>query len=237
MVVGVAVGGGALEGTTGDGSVAVRTSTTNNVRRGGETISDAKFATTANPHKAGKGEDLGIDIASSVKIINRKSYSTLLDKAKAHPRKRKMTDLTKDPEKNGLQVLVNTWTEGSYSPCHMHPTYSEAFVILEGELAFFTFTDDGIPTCHILSSSGNQAIIVEAGQYHAMTAAPRSIGYSGHAIVFENSGHMYNPKSSTKALASFAPALNDGLDGDPTYFTSILKTCPQQGGTKSQLSE
>ena len=200
-----------------------------NIRRGGEpTKSAAKFATTSNPHKAGKGEDLGIDISSPVKVINRKSYSTLLDKATSHPRKRKMTDLTMNPEKNGLQILVNTWTEGSYSPVHMHPTYSEAFIILEGELAFFTFTEDGTSTCHILSStSGDQAIIVEAGQYHAMTAAPRSLGYSGRAIVFENSGHTYDPTSSTKALAPFSTALNDGLDGDPAYYTKILKSCPQ----------
>jgi cupin fold WbuC family metalloprotein len=202
----------------------------NNIRM---STSEAKFATTVNPHKAGKGDDLGIDLASSVKVINRKSYAALLDKAKAHPRLRKMTDLTKDPEKNGLQVLVNTWYEGSFSPVHMHPTYSEAFIILEGELAFFTFTTDGMPTCHVLSSDGDQAIVVEAGQYHAMTAVPRTMGYTGHAIVFENSGHTYDPKSSTKALASFSSALNDGLDGDPAYYAKILKSCPERtGGTK-----
>ena len=185
-----------------------------------------KFATTTNPHKAGKGEDLNIQLESPVKVVSRSSFSGLLDKAKAHPRKRKMTDLTMNPEKNSLQILVNTWTEGSYSPVHMHPAYSEAFVILDGELAFFTFTTDGAATCHILSADKTPAIIVEAGQFHAMTAAPASLGYRGHAVVFENSGHVYDPKTSSKALAPFAPSLNDGLDGDQEYFKKILEKCP-----------
>ena len=148
--------------------------------RGGAEVS---FATTSNPHKASKGEDLAIDINSPVKVVNLASFPGLYEKAKAHPRKRKMTDLTMNPEKNTLQVLVNTWMEGSYSPVHMHPHYSEAFVILSGELAFFTFTEDGTPTCHILSDKGKKAIIVEAGQYHAMTAAPTMLGYSGQVSI------------------------------------------------------
>ena len=150
--------------------------------------STTTFATTSNPHKASKGEDLSIDINSPVKVVNLASYPGLLEKAKTHPRKRKMTDLTMNPEKNSLQILVNTWIEGSFSPVHMHPHYSEAFIILSGELAFFTFTEDGTPTCHILSQKGKQAIIVEAGQYHAMTAAPTLLGYSGQ--VFKNAKNI-----------------------------------------------
>ena len=169
--------GNSVTGNRGSGTVE---DTTTSSSKGGTTTT---FATTSNPHKASKGEDLAIDINSPVKVVNLASFPGLLEKAKTHPRKRKMTDLTMNPEKNTLQVLVNTWIEGSYSPVHMHPQYSEAFIILSGELAFFTFTEDGTPTCHILSDRGKKAIIVEAGQYHAMTAAPTLLGYSGQVYL------------------------------------------------------
>jgi cupin fold WbuC family metalloprotein len=77
------------------------------------------------------------------------------------------------------KVLVNTWIEGSYSPVHKHPIYSESFVVLEGALAFFVFSENNTPVCHILSSNGmstKKAIIVEANEWHAMTAAPQKLG-------------------------------------------------------------
>lgn len=42
------------------------------------------------------------------------------------------------------------------------------------------------------------AMIVERGQYHAMTAAPVELGYPGYSIIFEISGHVYNPSANTK---------------------------------------
>ena len=132
---------------------------------------------------------LGISSQEDVKLVSNKYFDKLIDEASKHSRKRKMTDLTKDPKENSMQVLINTWIEGSYSPIHCHEEYSEVFAILDGALAFFTFTTDGIPTCHILSSTGeNKAIIVEKKGYHGMTAAPKSMGYPGYAVVFENSG-------------------------------------------------
>ena len=173
---------------------------------------------------------LGLSSQNDIKVINNKYFNKLIEEASLHPRKRKMTDLTKDPKDNSMQVLINTWLEGSYSPIHYHDEYSEVFQILDGDLAFFTFTDKGVATCNILSSSsnGNKAIIVEKQSYHGMTAAPKSMGYSGYAIVFENSGHNFNPNKNTKKLAPWAPSAKSeyGLDGDSTYFSEILKLCP-----------
>ena len=36
-------------------------------------------------------------------------------------------------------------------------------------------------------------MVVEVGQWHAMTAAPMALGYPGHAIVMEISGHRFDP--------------------------------------------
>ena len=173
---------------------------------------------------------LGLSSQNDIKVINNKYFNKLIEEASLHPRKRKMTDLTKDPKDNSMQVLINTWLEGSYSPIHYHDEYSEVFQILDGDLAFFTFTDKGVATCNILSSSsnGNKAIIVEKKSYHGMTAAPKAMGYSGYAIVFENSGHNFNPNKNTKKLAPWATSTKSeyGLDGDSTYFSEILKLCP-----------
>ena len=119
---------------------------------------------------------------------------------------------------------------------HKHPKYSEVFIVLEGALAFFVFDrEGGSPVCHVLSStsaSSKRAIVVEADEWHAMTAAPAELGtqqnvrdsllphgysyavsvstppsllkmnksdlllnysgYSGHAVIFEVSSHLYN---------------------------------------------
>jgi cupin fold WbuC family metalloprotein len=172
---------------------------------------------------------INISSDSNVKVIG-SSFSKLIEEARKSPRKRIMTDITKNPKENSMQVLINTWTDGSYSPIHYHPEYSEVFSILEGALAFFTFTNDGEATCHILSSKGDadRAIVVEKQQFHGMTAAPAIMGYPGFAIVFENSGHTFNPSKKTKYTANWAPVIHQewGIDGDPKYFEEILKKCP-----------
>ena len=60
-------------------------------------------------------------------------------------------------------------------------------------------------------------------------AAPRSLGYPGHAVVLEMSGHRFNPAEAGKTLAPFAPALDGGLNGDPDYFTEqLLPLCKRK---------
>ena len=60
-----------------------------------------------------------------------------------------------------------------------------------------------------------------------MTAAPKALGYPGHAIVFETSGHYYSNSTATKVLAPFAPHDAEGVDGDKIFFQEILRTCPK----------
>jgi cupin fold WbuC family metalloprotein len=141
-----------------------------------------------------------------------------------------MNDLTRIPEENTLQTLLNTWTDGSYSPVHKHFEYAETFVALSGALAFFTFAENGTASCHVLhdgNSGGSvRAIVIEKNEWHAMTAAPKALGYPGFAIVFETSGHVYNNSTATKVLAPFAPHDAEGNDGDKIFFQQILATCP-----------
>ena len=67
----------------------------------------------------------GVSNSDNVKVVSTALYDGLISAAYAHPRKRKMVDLTKDPSTNSMQTLINTWTNGSYSPVHRHNQYSE----------------------------------------------------------------------------------------------------------------
>ena len=62
----------------------------------------------------------GVRSADGVKPVFAAGFKDLVSAAQAHPRKRRMTDLTRTPSENGLQNLVNVWSEGSYSPVHLH---------------------------------------------------------------------------------------------------------------------
>eukprot|EP00240_Pyramimonas_obovata_P013616 CAMPEP_0118943548 /NCGR_PEP_ID=MMETSP1169-20130426/38534_1 /TAXON_ID=36882 /ORGANISM="Pyramimonas obovata, Strain CCMP722" /LENGTH=245 /DNA_ID=CAMNT_0006888829 /DNA_START=36 /DNA_END=773 /DNA_ORIENTATION=+ len=194
---------------------------------------------TKTEYAAGQLDGLSPDLG--VKVIDSQTFDSMFAAAEAHQRKRKMFDLTRDPPNNYLQQMMNTWLDGSYSPVHKHNKHSETFVILSGALAFFTFgheEDSGTPQCHILGpESRMRGIAVEAGEWHAMTAAPKSLGYPGRAIVFETSGHKYNPKVSTKVLAPWVPAHEDGLNGSPEYFLeTLLPLCPKFGQDPSVVA-
>ena len=73
-------------------------------------------------------------------------------------------------------------------------------------MAFFTFNNDGTTVqCNVLNDrtpAAERAIIVEKGQWHAMTAAPASLGWPGYAVVFETSGHKYDMNAPTKVTYS-----------------------------------
>jgi hypothetical protein len=93
---------------------------------GNKGASVTRFASTSHPkiYSAATGSDLGISSENMVKVVDSQFFPKLVDIAKNHPRKRKMNDLTRNPANNTLQSLMNTWTEGSYSPIHMHLEYA-----------------------------------------------------------------------------------------------------------------
>ena len=118
-----------------------------------------------------------------------RDYSSMVKSALSAKRLRKMTDLTPPRNDGLLQPLVNTWTDGSYSAVHSHNNHSEIFAVLDGALAFFLFDETGTPSsCEIIGPEVAM-LVVSPGQYHAMTAAPKYLGYPGHAIALEASAH------------------------------------------------
>ena len=77
----------------------------------------------SNKYAAGSLE--GVEPNKQVKVISGHSFEGMINAAQDHKRKRKMVDLTKNPEKNSMQTLINIWMDGSYSPIHKHTDYSE----------------------------------------------------------------------------------------------------------------
>ena len=73
-------------------------------------------AMVTNKFAAGTLE--GAEASRGYKEIKGTHFQSLISAALGHKRGRKMNDLTKDPPTNSLQTLLNTWTDGSYSPVH-----------------------------------------------------------------------------------------------------------------------
>jgi cupin fold WbuC family metalloprotein len=201
------------------------------------TPAGAEVVTAPPPSKGADAPGGGVKATDGVKPVFSSPFSEMVSRAKADQRRRRMTDFTIDPKTAPLQTILNTWIEGSYSPIHLHEHWSETFVPLDGAIAFFTWpnasrTDLNAPgsaQCHIIQPGGDtRALIVEPHHWHAMTAAPKSLGYPGHAVVFETSAHNFDTKVRAKLLAPFAPRPADLSEGDPTYFVEkLLPLCPR----------
>mmetsp|Transcript_13255 Transcript_13255/g.25403 ORF Transcript_13255/g.25403 Transcript_13255/m.25403 type:complete len:273 (+) Transcript_13255:300-1118(+) len=210
-----------LEGTPGRRAkrIARRASATYSGKLAPATIAKQEYKAAELP---------GLEAALGVKVLDSTLFASMYDQARASKRGRKMVDLTRNPAKNHLQKMMNTWTEGSYSPVHMHVNHAENFVVLDGALAFFTFeVKEGggspRPKCHILGPNArDRGIVIETGEWHAMTAAPTSMGYPGRAIVFEAGGLQFDPSISTKTLAPWTDNPDEGLNGNPTYYAETL---------------
>lgn len=54
-------------------------------------------------------EEAGLARDQDVKVISTKYYSQLISKAANTTRKRRMVDVTKNPQSNSMQTLINTW--------------------------------------------------------------------------------------------------------------------------------
>lgn len=82
----------------------------------------------APPSSFKAGSVNGLEPELDVKIVSSVYFDSIVSAATKHPRKRKMYDLTKDPKSNSMQSLMNVWTNGSFSPVHKHPDFSEVSI-------------------------------------------------------------------------------------------------------------
>ena len=81
---------------------------------------------------------------SPVQLIDSALFLPLIERARQSPRLRTNHNFHTSMEDNPHRFL-NVMIQGTYIAPHRHrdPPKAEAFIVLEGELAFFTFDDAG----------------------------------------------------------------------------------------------
>jgi cupin fold WbuC family metalloprotein len=134
-----------------------------------------------------------------VKVLSQELVEETLAKARQHSRKRAMYCFSQEEEL--LQRMINAGIKGTYIQPHKHdnPDKFEIISIIKGELAVFTYHNDGsIATCTLLSS-GNKAVEIPAKTWHNMVVLSNEAAC--HEIilgVYEASTH--------KQFAPWAPS-------------------------------
>lgn len=132
----------------------------------------------------------------------------MLDDACAHaresPRKRVIVPFHRS-DSEILQRMLNAVQPRSYVRPHRHlePPKPEAWVLLRGELLFFTFDDDGGVRDRLLLRAGGPQFGVDLmpGVYHSF------IALAPDTVIYEVKSGPYDA-SNDKSFAPWAPAEN-----------------------------
>lgn len=214
---------------------------------GGEGAAEVAVAASGFGRRAGVA-DVGAHLEAArrraaVKVLDGALFPQMVAAAKATPRKRKIFDWTPDPTADVLQRFVNVWTRGSYAPPHKH-TFPEAFVVVSGTLAFWTFDEGGrVLECRVLGpggSGGRRALLgidVKAGVWHTMSA------YGPSAVVWETNAQPggYGGPARAKHFAPWAPGEDRPAEAQ-NYLRKLMRTCkryrkPGAGGPATFAGE
>lgn len=156
------------------------------------------------------------ELMPAIQLLDTALFQSLVDRARHSPRLRINHNFHATMEDNPHRFL-NVMMQGTYIAPHRHldPPKSESFLVLDGELAFFTFDGSGrIAGTHIL---GNDplGIDLEPGVWHTMTPL------TPHAICYEVKPGPYLA-STDKDFAPWAPREGDARVA--AYLKSLLST-------------
>jgi cupin fold WbuC family metalloprotein len=157
-----------------------------------------------------------------IQLINESLFASLIERARQSPRLRVNHNFHGSLQENPHRFL-NVMVRGTCVTPHRHttPPKPEAFVMLSGEVAFFTFDDSGdIRTVHVLG--GRQpGIDVAAGVWHTLAVL------SPEAVCYEVKPGPYSP-STDKDFAPWAP--REGEPGTAEYLKRLLACVPPSSG-------
>lgn len=162
----------------------------------------------------------------SAELLNRALFDSLLAKAAASPRRRINHNFHTSMADNPHRFL-NVLLAGTYITPHRHlkPPKAESFILLEGELLFILFRDDGeFDAVHRLQAGGGAipvGIDILPGVWHTI------IVQGAHAVCFEVKPGPYEP-SDDKEFAPFAPA--EGTPGATEYLAELTQRALQKVG-------
>jgi cupin fold WbuC family metalloprotein len=152
-------------------------------------------------------------------IIDSSLFESLLARARTSPRLRTNHNFHRSMEENPHRFLNVMWN-GTYIAPHRHlyPPKAESFLVLEGEVAFFEFEDDGSIRRVTVLGQDPVGIDIQPGVWHTMAVLSES------AICFEVKPGPY-AVSNDKEFAQWAPR-----EGDPRvaeYQKQLLSHVPR----------
>src|SRR5579864_1132695 len=153
-----------------------------------------------------------------IQLLGAELFQSLIDRARQSPRLRTNHNFHASLDDNPHRFL-NVMVKGTYITPHRHidPPKSESFLVLDGEIGFFTFDDAGqVITTHVLGRDPI-GIDIQPGVWHTMAVL------SPHAICYEVKPGPYSP-AADKDFAPWAPR-----EGDPDrarYLELLLSKIP-----------
>jgi cupin fold WbuC family metalloprotein len=141
-------------------------------------------------------------------------FRHLIEQARRSPRLRINHNFHASMEDNPHRFL-NVMLKGTYIAPHRHldPPKAEAFLVLEGEVAFFIFDDLGHVVRAEVVGVDPIGIDLPAGVWHTLTPL------TAHAICYEVKPGPYFA-ANDKDFAPWSP--REGDEGVPAYLETLL---------------
>jgi cupin fold WbuC family metalloprotein len=153
----------------------------------------------------------------AVQTIGRELIAALVDRARRAPRGRVNHNFHASPAENPNRFL-NVMTAGTYIAPHRHrePPKAEAFLVLEGEVALFTFDGRGaVESVHRLGpAAGAWGVDLAPGVWHTLAVM------SPHAVCYEVKPGPYDA-ATDKEFAPWAP--REGDPAAPEYLRLLVE--------------
>ena len=152
--------------------------------------------------------------AVPVQLLSRELLDSLIEHARRAPRLRTNHNFHSGPEDTPHRFL-NVMARGTYIAPHRHldPPKSESFLVVEGELAFFTFDDAGNILAVDRLGRDPIGIDVQPGVWHSMAVL------TDYAVCYEVKPGPYAP-ASDKEFGPWAP--REGDPGTQAYLKLLL---------------
>ena len=156
--------------------------------------------------------------SSGIQLLDQTLFDELVERARRSPRLRTNHNFHNTMEENPHRFL-NVMVRGTYITPHRHlnPPKCEAFLILAGEIAFFTFDDQGkVASTHVLGRH-SLGIDIQPGTWHTLVVL------TDHAVCYEVKPGPYFA-ANDKDFAVWAP--REGQPGTAQYLASLLELLP-----------
>jgi cupin fold WbuC family metalloprotein len=149
-------------------------------------------------------------------VLSRELVQSVTEASRVSPRRRIIQPFHKN-DADPLHRMLNIIQPDSYVRPHRHlaPPKAEAWVLLRGKLAFFTFEEDGrVKDCLTLEAGGeNFGVDLIPGVFHGL------IALAPDTVIYEVKTGPYAP-TNDKSFAPWAP--EEGSPEAASYQTRLL---------------